>query len=146
MEPAERFIAISMHGGDWGHIAGYLTQNIPKKYRVVISRFRMGAHALEVEVGRHKNITFENRLCRYCKSIGRNCVEDEQHFLFECQLYDDIRQAHQSCFIDIPRNLFSIFSTKSGELLASLIHSCVSKRGAFLQQHLQQSSELGLAP
>ena len=40
---------VSIHGGQWGEIAEYLTWNIPKKYRVVLTRFRMGAHALEVE-------------------------------------------------------------------------------------------------
>ena len=137
---------VSIHGGNWGSIVEYLTWNIPRKYRVILTRFRVGAHRLEVEVGRHNKIEYQRRLCKYCKSIGVEHVEDEAHFLFDCPLYDDIRNNYQKCYNGISRNLFSIFCSKSGDLLASLIHSLFSKRDAFLQPHLQQSSETVLAP
>ena len=102
---------VSIHGGQWGEIAEYLTWNIPKKYRVAFTRFRMVAHALEVETGRHHGISYDHRFCKYCKGIGLECIEDGQHFLFECSLYDDIREQFESCYSGISRNLFSIFSS-----------------------------------
>ena len=43
------------------------------------------------KTGRHSNpkIAKENRLCKYC---DLNEVEDEQHFLLRCMLYDTLRR------------------------------------------------------
>ena len=34
----------------------------------------------------------EQKLCLLCKSL--NCVEDEQHFVFDCPAYSHIRSQH----------------------------------------------------
>jgi hypothetical protein len=136
---------VSMHGGNWGTMAEYLTWDMSKSHRAELTRFRMGAHRLEVETGVWRGIEFENRLCQYCKIHGSEHVEDEHHFLFDCPLYEDLRETFQSCYLGISRNLFSIFSSKCGAKLAPLIHSCFCKRGDYLSS-LQQSCEPGLAP
>ena len=136
---------VSIHGGQWGTIAEYLTWNLSKKHKVELTRFRLGAHCLEVETGRWKGTNFHDRLCPYCKTLGNNHVEDEHHFIFDCPLYHNIRETYQSCYTNIPRNLFSLFSSECGAMLAPLIHSCFCKRGDFLSS-LQQSREPGLAP
>ena len=51
--------------------------------------FRISSHKLEIERGRHKRHSVEKRVCIYCSS---NTVEDEKHFIFECSLYDSLRQ------------------------------------------------------
>ena len=43
---------------------------------------------LMIEVGRHKNIPLEERLCPFCKQE----VEDECHFLLVCHIYNDLRK------------------------------------------------------
>ena len=56
--------------------------------RKAISKLRCSDHQLEIEKGRHKGIGRQERLCEMCHM---NKVESEEHFLFECSFYKDIR-------------------------------------------------------
>ena len=56
--------------------------------RKAISKLRCSDHELEIERGRHKNISREMRYCKYCN--GQR-IETEEHFLFDCTYYNDIR-------------------------------------------------------
>ena len=63
-----------------------------KKIRVALSRLRVSSHRLEVEAGRWARpvrVEFENRKCLVC-----NKLEDEYHFVFECQLYENLRNKY----------------------------------------------------
>ena len=53
-----------------------------------ISQLRLSAHNLEIEIGRHKGMDREKRLCKYCRT-GE--VESEDHFLFSCPNYSKER-------------------------------------------------------
>ena len=65
----------------------YLVKN--SKHRNAISKLRASSHTLEIERGRFTRPVTEiqQRLCNICK-----VVEDEQHFLLDCPLYDDLRR------------------------------------------------------
>ena len=57
---------------------------------MALSRFIMSSHCLCVETGRWRRpdpIPYERRYCASC----RNKIEDEYHMLFECELYDELR-------------------------------------------------------
>ncbi len=63
--------------------------------RRLISRFRTGCHGLRVDTGRWADgvhLDRTDRLCLVCKSL--DCVEDEQHFVFDCPAYSHIRSQH----------------------------------------------------
>ena len=63
------------------------------KYRYRMCRLRLSAHDLEIEIGRYKNIAREKRICMWCNiSMGDNCIEDENHLLFRCDLYNKPRK------------------------------------------------------
>ena len=64
--------------------------------RRLLSRFRCGCYGLHVDTGRWVDTKREDRLCQVCHS-SRD-VEDEQHFLFSCPAYSDVRQKHASLF------------------------------------------------
>ena len=55
-------------------------------------KFRISAHGLLIERGRYhrppKKIPVHERICNYCDT---RAIEDEYHFLLECDLYTDIR-------------------------------------------------------
>ena len=57
--------------------------------RSLLAQFRSGILPLKIETGRYQNIPPEFRLCIMC---DRDVIEDESHFMFHCQLYDNIRQ------------------------------------------------------
>ncbi len=63
--------------------------------RRLISRFRTGCHGLWVDTGRWADgvhLDRTDRLCLVCKSM--DCVEDEQHFVFDRPAYSHIRSQH----------------------------------------------------
>ncbi len=63
--------------------------------RRLISRFRTGCHGLRVDTGRWADgvhLDRTDRLCLVCKSL--DCVEDEQHFVFDCPAYSHIKSQH----------------------------------------------------
>ena len=60
----------------------YLLSTRNWKTRSLLSKLRLGTTNLEIEKGRKIGIPREQRLCKICNS---NLIEDEAHFLFECQ-------------------------------------------------------------
>ena len=60
------------------------------KLRKIVTKFRCGDHSLEIEIGRHKKIPMENRLCKVCSLE----VESEEHILRVCPQYSNIRELY----------------------------------------------------
>ena len=65
----------------------YLYEIKNLKQRMMMSKLRLSNHKLMIEKGRHKNIPKELRFCLFCP----NKVEDEVHFILECQCYSNFR-------------------------------------------------------
>ena len=65
----------------------YLTKVSNSKYRHAITQFRTSSHNLNIEKFRHNgkkyNPPIESRTCKFC----RGHIEDEFHFLMQCDLY-----------------------------------------------------------
>ena len=74
----------------------YLSEVSNSKHRSALSKLRLSAHKLEIEVGRYKTgqdkTAAESRFCPYCKYMGDEAVEDETHFLVICPMYKEIRR------------------------------------------------------
>jgi len=56
---------------------------------MALTKFRLSVHSLEIETGRHSNISRENRLCTKC---NLRMIENEYHFILVCPLYIEIRK------------------------------------------------------
>ena len=61
--------------------------------RKTIAKLRCSNHCLEIEKGRHRNILKEDRYCNIC--TGKQIIEDEEHFLTKCNLYEDLKTKYQ---------------------------------------------------
>ena len=73
---------------DFTDIAIMVKLNLPRGQRSILSKLYCGILPLELEVGRYRKT---DREIRYCKLCSEDTVEDEGHFLFECDSVDKCR-------------------------------------------------------
>ena len=67
-------------------IEPYLENVKNLKDRISMTKFRLSNHNLMIEKGRHLNLVINERKCPFCLSI-----EDEKHFLLDCNVYSPLR-------------------------------------------------------
>ena len=87
------------------------------KQRTCLTRFRLSNHKLLVEVGRHQGLLLNERICRFCPS---NDIEDEIHFLINCNTYQILRKP----LLDICRELKPNFEFYSATEKFIFIMTC----------------------
>ena len=100
--------------------------------RTIISRWRLSSFELAIETGRHKRPIIERnmRLCKTCL-----VMEDEEHVLLTCPLYDTIRINNPNIFreqtsvkmILNPRTIDSLYKTANILFQIEKIHSKFNK-------------------
>ena len=68
----------------------YVQFNMSRGHRRVLAKFRSCNLPLAIETGRYTRpkTPVHERVCKYCNS---NSVEDETHFLVDCDFYSDLR-------------------------------------------------------
>ena len=65
----------------------YLNCIMPKTHRSAYAKFRCGMAPIRLETGRYERLDESDRTCFQCPDM----VENEQHVLLACPLYNDIR-------------------------------------------------------
>ena len=71
--------------------------------RASTTKLRISAHELQIETGRYINIPRQQRICTWCKTnIDIECIEDEEHALYDCDLYSRERLRLISNLNNIP--------------------------------------------
>ena len=96
----------------------YLDFVTVRKFRYAFTRLRVASHHLGIETGRWykpNRTPIEDRKCLFC-----NLLEDEFHFVLECQLYQDLRNEYINStpgIGQISQNLLSYYSQKIRKLL-----------------------------
>ena len=83
----------------------------PEKYlhlaphlRVPTARLRTSTHILRIETGRYnlpEAVPVEDRTCWFCNN---GLIEDECHFLFDCQIYAEMQERND---IELLQHMFS---------------------------------------
>ena len=100
---------------------GYL--KIPLfEYRKATTKIRCSDHPLEVEQGRHKSISRENRICKICPSKE---VETEEHFLTKCTFFDRYKPNHD---ISFTQNADTIITNTYPALLGKYLVQSLGER------------------
>ena len=92
------------------------TLYVDDSQRKIISRWRMSNHKLAIETGRYvkpKKIDRAKRICKMCL-----IVEDEEHVIYRCPLYDDIRKKYER-LIQQKRTVISILNPKTSDEIAT---------------------------
>ena len=109
----------------WEH---YLSAVTNRSHLTALARFRTSCHSLEIETGRYHKppIPCEQRVCRICKS-GE--VEDEHHFVLDCQPLDHLRHNLLKTVLKYHPNfsasskaekLVYLFETNNGHIIRKL--------------------------
>ena len=104
----------------------YVTLNLLSYERSVLAQFHTGTLPLQIELGRYAQIKLEERVCKVCTS---GLVEDEFHFIFHCDAYQDERNTlFQNCNLnrtntdeDIVKYLFDQYPRKFSKFLIKLL-------------------------
>ena len=68
---------------------------LPPHLRIPITRLRTSSHTLRIETGRYhlpSPTPADERFCWFCSQNSISVVEDELHFLFDCQLYSSLKE------------------------------------------------------
>ena len=105
--------------------------------RKMLARIRSGTNNLRIETGRYERprIPEEHRICKLCK----DGVENEEHFLFECQTYKNIRkdflaEVNRNKLDDeLKESLFGKGSTERINKTIRFIRRAVAKRNRILE-------------
>ena len=107
-----------------------------KKFRRALSRLRMSAHRLEVEMGRWVRpvrVEHDERKCRVC-----GILEDEYHFLIECPVYCNLRTLYVKRYYRVNPSMFKLvelFSTDNErdiQNLATYVYKAFDERNKTL--------------
>ena len=110
---------------------------MPRSHRSILSKFRCGTLPLEIELGRYSRpkTPLNERLCTHCND---NAVEDELHFLVNCDYYSDLRYtlwkdlsyAHPSFTFMTPEEklVFLLNNHDVVKLLAALLYKMIRRR------------------
>jgi hypothetical protein len=79
--------------GGWPEYLSGLPNKEIKDNMKHMARFRLSAHRLQVELGRREHQLWADRVCSRCVAGGHGRhVDDEQHMIFECSTFDDLRE------------------------------------------------------
>jgi hypothetical protein len=101
-----------------------LVFNHTLKYLMLINiektlcRLRVSSHRLNIECVRWNRTVREYRLCKSCIKL-----EDEFHFLFECNMYDTIRDKYINRYYRVRPSMFKtieLFSSENVKVIRNL--------------------------
>ena len=86
----------------------YLTI-LPKDLRFFVTRLRISAHSLRIQTDRYCT-TYTPRIDRICKYCNKNEIEDEYHFVINCERYTNIRTKYLNPFYYVRPSMFKFIS------------------------------------
>ena len=113
-------------------IENYLNSVTNVDRRIHLSKVRLSNHDLVIEKGRHQGLAINQRNCPLCPG---NVLEDEFHFLLECQTFSFLRDELSAQ----AKHFFPRFDSLSKEQQIRILLSdenLVNHSGNFLQKAL----------
>ena len=112
-------------------IENYIKYNRSSSERSALAQFRFGIVPLNIENGRFRNQSLDERLCTLCEF---NETEDESHFFIQCSLFDQLTSAwvshivyKTSHFLELDKiDKFKVYLIFTIELLPNLFCTVIS--------------------
>ena len=103
----------------------YLTLNINQYERSIFAKLRSGTLPLFIEKGRYQKKTLENRSCPVCKT---NNIEDELHFIVQCNNYSLKRTSFFSYISNYVSSIFMTLDPEEKFIQLMTLKNCNLKR------------------
>lgn len=75
----------------------YVVSVMSRGRRSALAKFRCGVAPIRLETGRYEHLPVEQRLCPFCEVP----VEDEQHVVLVCPVYNDLRMPLMQAAVNI---------------------------------------------
>jgi hypothetical protein len=107
------------HSDDKFTECSYLSANLSKEVISSLARFRLSSHHFGVEVARWQHdVPYEQASrCIHCGEL-----DDEFHAIFDCSLYDDLRENHSAAFVNVAHGDMKGFFSQKAMLIAEFVH------------------------
>ena len=108
-----------------------------QSHRAAFAKFRAGVAPLRIETGRYEGLHQSRRVCPFCPDY----VEDEYHVIFDCDLYNELRQElfqtaviHNPFFANMPNEDKFIFLFSNPLMIRLCAKTCflILQRNEFL--------------
>jgi len=104
-----------------------------KKLKILV-KFRLGGSALRIN---DHSIPRNNRVCPCCNNGN---IEDEKHFIFNCQSFNNFRHCHAYMCLWTDHHDIKAFCNQDNQiLLANLLHDMFIARNRLLNNNLLNS-------
>ena len=97
----------------------YLTKHV--NFRVYLTRIRLSSHYLFVETGRYHGVNRSERKCTLCTL---NTIEDEFHFILQCDCYNAIRRQYIKPYYYKRPSSFKLIQLLSTENVKDICNLC----------------------
>ena len=78
---------------------------LPKQLYINIAKLRLSSHHLRIQTARYVQDYIDRRQ-RYCIFCNNNEIEDEYHFILECNMYLTIRRKYISRYYYVRPNMY----------------------------------------
>ena len=105
-----------------------------------INRIYMSAHNLEIEKGKHIGVVHSDTICKLCNS---NNIENETHFLWLCECYEQERESLYSKLYRLHNfdyKLINDDNIRSKLLLNSKSHNVLKCMSKFIEDLLNKKN------
>ncbi len=111
-------------------------------HQIALSKFRINSHNLRIESGCYETypkLEPHERLCFFC---SKDAVENENHFLLECSLYEDERSALlEICEIEIENSANMVSENKFIEIMKNKNANDIAALGRYVYHSMVKHSE-----
>ena len=131
MTDNERYLLYSIHKETF-ECEKYLTNLEIGKFRVALTRLRLGTSDLRTHM-----FTVDDKRCPFCTDV----LEDEFHFLLECQTYNDLRERYIRRYLTyLGNSSFTFLFNGKGYVktkhVAMFIHYALKRRRERLEKDI----------
>ena len=93
-----------------------MTKSLSPQSVKYITMYRLCSHRLNIESGRFRQVSRNERLCVYCE----NEVEDEFHFILKCPKYSILRRQYIKPYYFIHASAFKLLQLLSTQNVKEL--------------------------